>query len=343
MPGARTYEVQINCGRHAEDLLHGQHRLDAARPTPAARAAPSSAQPGAGLRARTARRSYRDTCFVSVRAYADNAIDGSPIAGPFAIDDFTFGGETFDEHARRRLHTRVRAPAARRDRHHRARERQHRRQEPAALLEARRHGRCGAGITCRATHYWVAIARDPNFATRVQAAFTNEPCWAPVAADGRRGHAATTGRSFRRPATPPATRPPRALPRRLHAPAELPARLGAADADLAGRRGRASGPVVFHWTPVPEQVTNYTIEIAQDDSFSTILESATTDATAYAASTTYPVGATVYWRVRANNNDGKGLAWSATSTLRADAAGADDHDRRAVLRRDVPGAHAGRR
>ena len=77
----------------------------------------------------------------------------------------------------------------------------------------------------------------------------------------------------------------------------------------------AAGSVVFRWSPVPEQVKNYTIEVAQDDSFSTILEANTTDATSYSASNTYPVGATVYWRVRANNDDGKGLAWSATSTF----------------------------
>jgi hypothetical protein len=77
----------------------------------------------------------------------------------------------------------------------------------------------------------------------------------------------------------------------------------------------ASGSVVFSWTAVPEQVRNYTIEIAKDDSFSTILESNTTDATSYSATATYPVGSTVYWRVRANNDDSKGLAWSGTSTF----------------------------
>ena len=93
----------------------------------------------------------------------------------------------------------------------------------------------------------------------------------------------------------------------------------------------ASGPVVFHWSGVPEQVRNYTIEVAQDDSFSTdprVGGPPTPRPTR--RKTTYPVGATVYWRVRANNDDSKGLAWSATSTLRADAARADDHDRRAV-------------
>ncbi len=66
---------------------------------------------------------------------------------------------------------------------------------------------------------------------------------------------------------------------------------------------------------MPEQVRNYTIEVAQDPSFSTILESATTDATSFSATQTYPVGATVYWRVRANNDENRGLAWSGTSSF----------------------------
>ena len=66
---------------------------------------------------------------------------------------------------------------------------------------------------------------------------------------------------------------------------------------------------------MPEQVHNYTIEIAKDESFSTILESNTTDATSYSATQTYPVGTTAFWRVRANNDDSKGLAWSGVSSF----------------------------
>ena len=42
----------------------------------------------------------------------------------------------------------------------------------------------------------------------------------------------------------------------------------------------ASGTVLFQWSPVPEQVKNYTIEVSADSSFSSDLDSATTDATA---------------------------------------------------------------
>ena len=36
----------------------------------------------------------------------------------------------------------------------------------------------GVGVT-PSDGYWVIIARDSNFTTVVQAAFTNEPCYAP--------------------------------------------------------------------------------------------------------------------------------------------------------------------
>jgi hypothetical protein len=166
------------------------------------------------------------------------------------------------------------------------------------------------------SHYWVTIARDPGFTTIVQQAFTDEPCYAPskpmvdegtlyywqVIPTGSGGpydfNGIPAGRdggflvspTFQHASVPPTPAAP----------------VGGA---------LASGAVVFKWTPVAEQVKNYTIEVAQDDSFSTILESATTDATSYSATQTYPVGATVYWRVRANNDDSKGLAWSGTSSF----------------------------
>ena len=72
---------------------------------------------------------------------------------------------------------------------------------------------------------------------------------------------------------------------------------------------------MLRWTPVPQQVKNYTVQISPDSSFSNGVETALTDATAYAVTQNFPVGATLYWRVRANNNDDAGLAWSGTSTF----------------------------
>jgi hypothetical protein len=173
----------------------------------------------------------------------------------------------------------------------------------------------GSAVVNPSTGYWVVIARDSNFTTPVQAAYTTEPCYAPrsplvdegtsyywqvipafnnnsvdfTTAAGQFG-GFTSSPSFQHASVPPTPIRP----------------VGGAS---------ASGTVVFQWSPVPEQVRDYTIEIAQDASFGSDLESVSTDATSYSASRIYPVGTTLYWRVRANNDDSQGLAWSPTSTF----------------------------
>jgi hypothetical protein len=47
-----------------------------------------------------------------------------------------------------------------------------------------------------------------------------------------------------------------------------------------------------------------------------LLDNVTTDSTAYTSNTTYPPGSTLYWRVRANDEDEIGLTWSATGTFK---------------------------
>ena len=117
-----------------------------------------------------------------------------------------------------------------------------------------------AGVNA-STGYWVAIARDANFTTVVQAAFTDEPCYAPRSplvdegtlyywqvipavsnAFDYTGPAGSLGGFTASPSFQHASVPP------------TPIR------PWAGRRPRA--PVVFQWSPVPEQVRDYTIEVA---------------------------------------------------------------------------------
>jgi len=62
-----------------------------------------------------------------------------------------------------------------------------------------------------------------------------------------------------------------------------------------------------------ENARSYRIQVAQDPAFGHPLEDATTDATAYTSSTTYPAGVPLYWRVRANDWSGQGLTWSSVS------------------------------
>ncbi|HEY3614131.1 MAG TPA: Ig-like domain-containing protein [Gaiellales bacterium] len=312
VPGARTYEVQINCQGASKTYFTVNNAwtplsgYSGGVPTIFSQPGPGISQDGPPL--------STGPCFAAVRAYADNAIDGTAIAGHFAFVDFTYGGETFSN-----------PPTSDAGASGAGRLTSADLIEPAnGQIVGKTPLLCwkpsdmdpGAGIT-PSDHYFVYIARDPNFTTGVEAAFTSEPCWAPSRPMVDEGTllywqvVPTTGTG------PTANWSGTAgvaggfsdiLPSFQHAsvpPTPIAPVGGAA----------ASGSVVFRWAPVPEQVKNYTIEIAQDASFSTVLESNNTDATSYSATQTFPVGATVYWRVRANNDDGKGLAWSATSTF----------------------------
>jgi hypothetical protein len=323
VPGARSYQVQLNCSGTIKVYTTANTSWTPLAPDPPLNGVPFllTRSPGAGV-------NYDDpptnspggSCLVSVQAFADNAIDGTAIAGLYAQTRFQVGGQTgFDN-----------PPAVDCD------------SACAGLLDDFDIAKPLRGTitgksplfcwtpadlddnldtvpgngdgTEASTHYWVTIARDPQFTTSVEQAYTSAPCYAPSkpmvdegtlyywqvipADDNGNGYDFTiegsggfvSSPSFQHVSVPPAPAAP----------------VGGA---------AVPGAVTFRWAPVPEQVRNYTIEIAQDDSFSTILESATTDATAYSANAIFPVGATTYWRVRANNDESKGLAWSGTSSF----------------------------
>jgi hypothetical protein len=315
VPGARHYEVDLSCSGSGS----GHYETANTAWTPFAQLLPGDFPnrfhaPGIGLGTGTP---PAGNCTATVRAVADDAIDSSSIFGPSASVAFTVGGQgSFSNPAvdctpsvpscvGRMTAANVRSPGSGTSVN----------KSPLICWKPADFDATASAVT-PSDGYWVAIARDPNFSTIVQWAYTTETCFAPrsplvdeatlyywqviptLSTNPPTYYDPTAGNeggffsppSFQHASTPPTPVSP----------------VGGAS---------ASGPVVFHWNPVPEQVRNYTIEVAQDDSFSTILESATTDATAYSATTTYPVGATVFWRVRANNDDAKGLAWSATSSF----------------------------
>jgi hypothetical protein len=311
VPGARRYLVTIDCGS-------GESSYETANTawTPFS-GAPSGPQPQIFFSAGISTGSPpTGTCAASVRAFADDSIDNTAIFGPPANIGFTVGGQFFSNPpadcttstcvgryttatgALPQSGTVVG-------------------KSPLICWKPADFNAATPAVTA-SDGYWVAIARDSNFTTIVQAAYTEEPCYAPrqplldeatlyywqvvprsststptysvLGGMAGAGGFMTGAPSFQHASVPPTPISP-----------------------ING--AAASGPVVFRWSTVPEQVRNYTIEVAQDDSFSTILEQNTTDATAYSANTTFPVGATVFWRVRVNNDDGKGLAWSATSSF----------------------------
>ncbi len=75
----------------------------------------------------------------------------------------------------------------------------------------------------------------------------------------------------------------------------------------------------FRWTPVLG-ARKYEFQVAQDPSFGNPIDDVTTDATAYSSNTTYPADTILYWRVRAADENGIGLTWSATGTFQKSLA-----------------------
>lgn len=81
---------------------------------------------------------------------------------------------------------------------------------------------------------------------------------------------------------------------------------------------RVASQPSFRWTGA-EAACDYRLQVSRDPNFQDgrlLLADVTTAATAYTSSSTFPADATVYWRVRANDENGTGLKWSATRTFR---------------------------
>lgn len=70
----------------------------------------------------------------------------------------------------------------------------------------------------------------------------------------------------------------------------------------------------FEWSEA-ENARKYTLQVSDDPTFGTTLDTVTTDETSYTSATTYPADRLLYWRVRANDWAGQGLNWSAVGTF----------------------------
>jgi hypothetical protein len=70
----------------------------------------------------------------------------------------------------------------------------------------------------------------------------------------------------------------------------------------------------FRWTAA-EGARDYRLQVAQDPSFGNPIDDVTTDSTSYTTNTTYPADTVLYWRVRADDENGVGLTWSTTGTF----------------------------
>ena len=164
--------------------------------------------------------------------------------------------------------------------------------------------------------YFVVVARDADFTKIVDLAFTNAPAYAP-----RRNRDSWTypdeTTSYWWAVVPTAladgdiapTPPSGNAPRRFTKQSTPPQPISPVGGSVVPRQP------AFRWRPTLG-ARSYTLEIAQDPSFGDPIVSVVTDSSGYTTPATLPADTALYWRVRANDEIGTGLNWSATEHFR---------------------------
>jgi hypothetical protein len=167
--------------------------------------------------------------------------------------------------------------------------------------------------------YYVLVARDANFTNLIDYAFTQIPAYAPRTISQSKGYPDELTKYYWAvlPASSFAGGGVSAHPLESPAPSFEKRSLG--PTTLAPAAGAIlDGPMTFRWTPA-EGARQYRLEVAQDPSFVNPIHTVVTDSTAYTSNTTYPADTVLYWRVRADAEDGSsnvvGLMWSTPSTF----------------------------
>jgi hypothetical protein len=172
-----------------------------------------------------------------------------------------------------------------------------------------------------ACQYVVGVFADQNLTQLVEQAVTRQPAYAPrlrtypdetttyywvvmpVKIRPVPGNPCDVVTSF------PAENSPREFQKRSVAPARM--------APVNG--SSVSGQPAFRWSgvgsPAVEAARAYRLQVATDPSFGNPLDDVKTAATAYTSSTTYPADTELFWRVRADDENGLGLAWSNVGTF----------------------------
>ena len=163
--------------------------------------------------------------------------------------------------------------------------------------------------------YYVLVAKDPSFSNLVDYAFTKIPAYAPRTGFGPQTYPDETTLYYW--AVLPATNadgtgavgnPLLAAPQSFQKQSTPPSRLAPADGT------QFYSQPTFRWTPT-EGARRYHFQVAQDPSFGNPIDDLTSDSTAYTSNTTYPADTVLYWRVRADDENGVGLTWSTTGTF----------------------------
>jgi hypothetical protein len=164
--------------------------------------------------------------------------------------------------------------------------------------------------------YFVVVARDAAFTNIVDVAFTNHPAYAPRGTFGPRSYPdETTSYYWVVIPTPGLTGGGLSLPRdnplQHFEKRSIAPRLMSPTPD-----SWVTGQPSFHWTPV-EGALDYRIQVDDDPNFSSPIDDMRTHSTGFTSMKTYQTDSVLYWRVRADAENGTssgtatGLNWSA--------------------------------
>jgi len=167
-----------------------------------------------------------------------------------------------------------------------------------------------------AKSYFVVVSKDQNFSNIVDEGFTNVPAYAPRSSFDPTTYPDETTSYYWMVLPSP------------NIDGSNPSPIDVAHSNYSNFQKQSTPPTLlspasgtaffdqptFRWSPVLG-ARKYEFQVAQDPSFGSPIDDITTDATAYSSDTTYPADTILYWRVRAADENGIGLTWSATGTF----------------------------
>jgi hypothetical protein len=166
-----------------------------------------------------------------------------------------------------------------------------------------------------ACSYYVVVAKDAQFTNVVDLAITHDPDYAPRSRNRPKTYTDESSSYFWAvlPAAGPTgggviSDPATSVFQEFQKRSLPPVLLGPIGGESVPRQP------TFRWSS-SEGARDYRLQVAQDPSFGDLLDNVTTDATAYTTSTTYPADTVLYWRVRADDENGTGLTWSEPATF----------------------------
>jgi hypothetical protein len=171
--------------------------------------------------------------------------------------------------------------------------------------------------------YFVVVARDEDFTNVVDVAFTNYPAYAPRGSFAPLSYADSASYYWAVMPTRDSngnglsTQPQQDAPQSFAKRSTSPTLLSPAQGTLV------TGQPSFRWGPV-EGALDYRIQVDDDPNFSSPLDDVRTHSTGFTSLKTYHADSVLYWRVRADAENGSsgasavGLSWSEVRQFHRD-------------------------